>query len=124
MSSTGKAMGIMALVFFCGFATGYLVKGLFEAGSAEPDTQLRIDATLQDLSKQLSLSPSQAEQVREILDDVIMEEAELLSELKWNQTEARERIAQYLTPEQNRQFVELMKAGFDSHLGRDGHESP
>ncbi len=114
----------MALVFFCGFATGYVASGLFEADSAERDTQLRIDATLQDLSDKLSLSPSQAEQIREILDDVIMDEAELLSELQWNQREARERIANYLTPEQNRRFVELMQAGVDSQVATDGPESP
>ena len=112
-------MGLMALVFVCGFVTGYLGKGLFDAGSVEQDTRLRIDATLQDLSNQLSLSPSQMEQIRAILDDVIMEEAELLSELRLNQMSARERISNFLTPEQNRQFVELMERAGDSRITGD-----
>ncbi len=113
--STGKAVFVFALVFFSGFATGLLSSNLLEAFGPDRSRQFRIDATLQDLSDHLALDPSQAEQVRVILDDVIMEEAELLSELKWNQLEARERIAMYLTPEQNRVFNEMIQLG---ELGR------
>ncbi len=107
-ASVAKAVGIFALVFFSGFAAGFLSWNLLESFSPDRSRQFRIDATLQDLSDHLSLNPSQAEQVRVILDDVIMEEAELLSELKWNQLEARQRITQYLTPEQNQLFNEMM----------------
>jgi len=113
-ASVTKAIGVLALVFFCGFATGILSSNLIGSESAERGTQFRIDATLQDLSTRLSLNPSQVEQIREILDDVIMEEAELLSQLKWNQFDARQRITQYLTPEQSEQFNEMMKTAFDS----------
>ena len=109
-ASVGKAVGAFALVFVCGFATGLLSSSLIESLTPDRDRQFRIDATLQDLSDRLALNPSQAEQVRQILDDVIMEEAELLSELKWNQLEARERIARYLTPEQTTIFNRMMRA--------------
>ncbi len=110
-ASVGKAIGIFALVFFSGFATGLLSSNLIESFSPDRSENLRIEATLQDLSGSLSLNPSQAEQIRVVLDDVIMEEAELLSELKWNQLEARQRIIQYLTPEQTQLFNEMMKLG-------------
>lgn len=106
----GKAVGVIALVFFTGLATGYLGSDLLESMRSEPDTAFRMESTLQDLAEQLDLNPSQMEQVREILDDVIMEEAELLSELRANQMEARKRIAQFLTPAQNREFDELILA--------------
>lgn len=106
--SVGKAAGIFALVFFSGFATGLLSSNLIGAFSSDSNGQLRIEATLQELSERLSLNPGQAEQIRVILDDVIMEEAELLSELKWNQLEARERITKYLTPEQNERFNDMI----------------
>lgn len=112
-ASVAKAVGVLALVFFCGFATGFLSNSLIGSESAERGTQFRIDATLHDLSTKLSLNPSQVEQIREILDDVIMEEAELLSQLKWNQFDARQRITQYLTPKQSAQFNEMMKAAFE-----------
>ena len=107
-ASVGKAIGIFALVFFSGFATGLLSSNLMESFSSDSGEQFRIEATLQDLSGRLSLNPSQTEQIRVVLDDVIMEEAELLSELKWNQLEARQRIIQYLTPEQTQRFNEMM----------------
>ena len=113
-TSIGKAIGVVALVFFCGFATGFLANNLVGADPARRGMQFRIDASLQDLSADLSLNPSQVEQIRVILDDVIMEEAELLSQLRWNQLEARERIAKYLTPEQNQQFNEMMEVAFES----------
>lgn len=112
--SLTKAIGLIGLVFFCGFATGLLAYHLFWGQSDHQNTTFRIDATLENLSTELALSPRQVEQVREVLDDVIMEEAELLSELKWNQVEARERITRYLTPEQNQQFNEMMKVAFES----------
>ena len=107
--SVGKAIGIFALVFFSGFATGLLSSNLWDLFLPEKGEQFRIEATLQDLSQQLSLNPSQAEKIRVVLDDVIMEEAELLSELKWNQLEARQRIIKYLTPDQARRFNEMME---------------
>lgn len=108
-ASVGKAIGIFALVFFSGFASGLLSSNLIESFSPDKGEEFRIEATLQDLSGRLSLNPKQAEQIRVVLDDVIMEEAELLSELKWNQLEARQRIIQYLTPEQTEAFNEMMK---------------
>ena len=113
-TSLGKAIGVVALVFFCGFATGFLANNLTGAYPASRGTQFRIDASLQDLTSRLSLNPSQVEQIRVILDDVIMEEAELLSQLRWNQLEARERIAKFLTPDQNQKFNHVMQVEYDS----------
>ena len=62
----------------------------------------------------LSLNPSQVEDIQAILDDLIMEEAELLGELRWNQMEARDRIVRFLTPEQTEQFDQLVRqTGFE-----------
>ena len=111
--SVGKAVGVLAVVFFSGFATGLLSSNLIEAFAEERSTEFRIEATLQDLAEELSLNPSQMEQIRAILDDVIMQEAELLGELKWNQLEAHQRITQYLTPEQNQLFNDLIQVAHD-----------
>lgn len=113
-SSLGKAIGVLALVFFSGFATGLLSSNLIQSFTAVPTTELRLESSLQDLTEHLDLKPSQAEQIREILDDVIIEEADLLSQLKWNQLEARHRITQFLTPEQNSRFNEMLKRALDA----------
>ena len=111
-ASAGKAISVIVLVFLSGVATGYLGFNLVGSWSPDRDTEYRIEATLADLSTDLDLNPSQMEQIRVVLDDVIMEEAELLNELKWNQKEARERIMQYLTPEQNEQFMQMLDIAF------------
>ena len=113
-ASTGKAIGVIVLVFSSGFATGYVSFNLVESLTPDRNVDFRIETTLAELSSQLDLNPSQREQIREILDDVIMEEAELLTELRWNQVEARERISRFLTPEQNRQFMQMLDIAFES----------
>lgn len=106
-----KVIGAIALVFLSGFATGFLGERIFDSLLPSPNqgTEFRIQATLDELSSQLDLNPSQMEQIRVVLDDAIMDEAELLSELKMNQLDARGRIAQYLTPEQNRLFDKMLE---------------
>ena len=111
-ASAGRAIGVIVLVFLSGLATGYLGFNLVEPLSPDRDTEFRIESTLADLSTNLELNPSQMEQIRVVLDDAIMEEAELLNELKWNQKEARERIMQYLTPEQSEQFMQMLDIAF------------
>ena len=113
--SVGKAIGVLAVIFFSGVATGLLSSNLIESFTEDRSTQFRIEATLQDLAEELALNPSQMEQIRAILDDVIMQEAELLGELKWNQHEAHQRITKFLTPEQNQLFNQLIRV---AHQGQ------
>ena len=111
-----KVIGAIALVFLSGFATGFLGERIFDTLFPSPNqgTEFRIQATLDELSSQLDLNPSQMEQIRVVLDDAIMDEAELLNELKLNQLDARGRIAQYLTPEQNRLFDKMLELAPDT----------
>lgn len=113
INCVGRVTGVLALVFVAGFATGLLSSNFVDFFSPAPSA-VRLESSLQDLTERLNLNPGQTEQIRVILDDVIIEEAELLSQLKGNQLEARQRIAQYLTPEQNSRFNEMMKVAFDS----------
>lgn len=111
-----KVIGAIALVFLSGFATGFLGERMFESLFPPPSqgTEFRIQVALDELSSQLDLNPSQMEQIRVVLDDAIMDEAELLNELKLNQLDARGRIAQYLTPEQNRLFDKMLELAPDT----------
>ncbi len=105
----GRGVGLILLIFFCGLATGYLGFSLVQATREARGPEFRVDATLNELAGQLDLNPSQMEQIRIILDDAIMEEVELLSELRLNQAAARERISQYLTPEQDQEFNKMLE---------------
>lgn len=111
---TTKAIAVMAVIFASGVVTGVLVSRVTDLFEAQRGTQFRIETTMQDLAEHLSLNPSQVEDIHAILDDLIMEEAELLGELKWNQMEAHERIVRYLTPEQARRFSDLIRVSGDA----------
>ncbi|MDE0103446.1 MAG: hypothetical protein OXN89_13805 [Bryobacterales bacterium] len=106
---TAKAVGVMAIIFVSGVATGLLASRLVDFLAPQRGTQFRIEATVQDLAERLTLNPSQIEDIQAILDDLIMEEAELLGELQWNQMEAHERILRFLTPEQADRFRSLVQ---------------
>ena len=106
---TAKVVAVVALIFASGLATGLLAYRLVETFAPQRGTEFRIEATMQDLAQRLRLNPSQIEDIQAILDDLIMEEAELLGELKWNQMEAHERILRFLTPDQAERFRSLVQ---------------
>ncbi len=110
-ASTTKAAAVLALVFVSGFVSGLLTDNLLQTGMmSESALSLRQEPSLEDLSEHLDLNPVQTEQIRIILDDVIIEEADLLSEFQSHREEARVRIIRYLTPEQSKRFDDLMDA--------------
>ncbi len=111
-SCRNKAGAILILVFVLGLTTGVLVTNLLPVIPEEPDLHAdRVDSTLGDLIEHLSLQPDQIEQVRGVLDDIIMAEADLLSRIKWNQMEGRRRIMQFLEPDQQERFTALIDGG-------------
>ena len=111
-SCRNKAGAILILVFVLGLTTGVLITNLTSSGRAEADLHAeRVNSTLGDLIEHLSLQPDQIEQVRGVLDDIIMAEADLLSRIKWNQMEGRGRIMQFLEPDQQERFTALIDGG-------------
>ena len=76
-----------------------------------------VEATLNDLNGHLQLQPDQVEDVRAVLDDTIMAEADLLNRVKENQIEGRWRIMQFLQPDQQERFAGLIEG--QSELGSE-----
>ncbi len=111
-SCRNKAGAILILVFVLGLTTGVLIPNLMNGGRAETDLHAkRVDSTLGDLIEHLGLQPDQIEQVRGVLDEIIMTEADLLTRIKWNQMEGRRRIMQFLEPDQQERFTALIDGG-------------
>jgi hypothetical protein len=106
----GKAGAVLVLVFVLGLTSGVLGTYLTKPPPTREDIhRARVNSTLNDLNTHLKLQPDQSEQVREVLDDMIMAEADLLSQVKWNQMEGRRRIMQYLHPDQQKEFAFLLE---------------
>ncbi len=111
-SCRGKAVAILILVFVLGLTTGVLATNIMTGVRSETDIHAtRVSSTLEDLIEHLSLQPDQIEQVRGVLDDIIMAEADLLNRIKWNQMDGGRRIMQFLKPDQQERFVALIDGG-------------
>jgi hypothetical protein len=106
-----KALGILAVIFVAGLATGILgTRGYdryVEKKTANPLEQQSAVA-IERLRRDLSLDEEQANKVRTILDEYIMMEADLLSQVHMLQQEGRSKILQVLDPEQRTKFETML----------------
>ena len=106
-----KALIVLMLVFLVGGISGIVSFFIFDntiLNKTNTDNSVVLSETkiieLEYLRNTLSLNPDQVQQVREILDQCIMNEADLLMQIRLNQNSGRERILKILTPEQRSQF--------------------
>ena len=106
-----KALIVLMLVFLAGGISGIVSFFIFDntiLNKTNTDNSVVLSETkiieLEYLRNTLSLNPDQVQQVREILDQCIMNEADLLMQIRLNQNSGRERILKILTPEQRSKF--------------------
>ena len=106
-----KALIVLMLVFLAGGISGSVSFFIFDntiLNKTNTDNSVVLSETkiieLEYLRNTLSLNPDQVQQVREILDQCIMNEADLLMQIRLNQNSGRERILKILTPEQRSKF--------------------
>jgi hypothetical protein len=96
---------VLTLVFLCGFAAGALVMHLgWHNHLHQPafDTPAGRTLYFERLSKQLDLTPAQAEQIQSILNDFWQYYRTVLSDSKT-------RIEQVLNEEQRRKFERILQ---------------
>lgn len=108
-SCKGKFYAILAFVFVVGLVAGGLTEHLFERrprnlalGIAEKD------ASLQHLSEELALSPEQARTIEGILDECIMQQADLLSQFRKNRANINDKILQVLNDDQRQRYRKVI----------------
>jgi hypothetical protein len=65
---------------------------------------------VEHLESELSLTQDQTQQVRGILDECIMQEADLMKQIEMIKTQGRERITQVLDEPQRSKFQMLLQA--------------
>ena len=112
MNTHGRAFGFIAVVFAIGVASGAVGMHVYELKMQTPpvisiDYQEDSDAALDEMVKQLKLNDSQRERVQSILDECIMQEADLLMRVKQIQQAGRGRILEVLEPEQRENLETL-----------------
>ena len=107
----GKALTVLVLVFIGGAASGAIGSRVFNsAAPPTPVVETRDDLSetklgaLQHLREELVLDAAQVQQVREILDQCIMHEADLMMQIRVNQSSSRDRILRTLNEQQRYKF--------------------
>ena len=106
-----KALVTLVLVFLGGGISGVIgshafndvLKPRFRIGEPVSLSETRL-VELEYLRDELLLGSNQVQQVQRILDQCIMNEADLLLQIHTNQRSSRRRIFNILTPEQRQKF--------------------
>ncbi|HXG34241.1 MAG TPA: hypothetical protein VNJ11_12810 [Bryobacteraceae bacterium] len=99
----------LVLVFLCGMMAGALLMryGVHAAlHGREPGLDPRL--TVENLRRELDLTPKQAEELKIILDDFVMYVQSLQSQMDELRGAGKERIRRILNPEQQRKFDRLL----------------
>ena len=112
MGNQGRAFGFIAVLLVIGAVSGAVGMHLYERKMRTPpvitiDYQEDSHAALEEMAKQLRLDDAQRERVQTILDECIMEEADLLMRVKQVQQAGRSRILEVLEPGQREDFETL-----------------
>jgi len=106
-----KALVILVLVFLGGGISGVIGSHAFN-DVLRPRFHIDEPVSLSEtrlvemgyLRDELLLDPNQVQHVQAILDQCIMNEADLLLRIRLNQRSSRRRIVEALTPEQRQKF--------------------
>lgn len=107
-----KAYGILAIVFAAGLATGILGVRAYDRRSSpavvENPLEQQTEVAIERLNRDLELSARQQEDLKVILDEHIMMEADLMSQMRALQQQGRDEILKVLTSEQKAKFESLV----------------
>jgi hypothetical protein len=108
----GKLAGMVAFIFFSGMAMGGFTMILAERYWLQPRQQALEKAeeqvALEHLSTELRLDDLQTRQVEEILDQVIMEHADMMAQFRTNRLHGHDRIMKILNEDQRKRFDQVL----------------
>jgi uncharacterized membrane protein YciS (DUF1049 family) len=108
----GKLAGLVAIIFVSGMAAGALTMNLAERHWLRSRdavlTEAEKEMALQHLSQELDLNPEQAKAIEAILDEFIMQQANLLAEFKNSRMTGHEQILRVLNEDQRKRFQKVL----------------
>ena len=102
----GKATALLAGVFMAGVLSGGVGMRAWDRAQLQETDPILAESklALDRLSSELSLNPHQVQQVKIILDEYIMLEADLMSQMRSRQRQGRAEILKVLDPQQRVRF--------------------
>lgn len=112
----GKVSALLAGVFLAGVLSGGIGMRIWNQQTAPPTDPVLAESrlALDRLSTELALNPGQVGQVQTILDQYIMLEADLMSQMHSLQSQGRAEILQILDQQQRSRFEEMFHPVSDS----------
>lgn len=108
----GQAFIVLFAIFLIGAGSGAVAMRAYEhykhkPGATNYDYGTDTAAAVSRLEKEVGLTPDQIEQVKAILDDSIMHEADLLHQIRAIQDDGRRRILELLDDAQRAKFEDM-----------------
>ena len=106
----GKIAGVLSVVFLAGMGAGAVGTSVYQRQTA---SALHADShpaslAVEHLRDELSLDNEQYAQVRGVLDECIMLEADMLTQIQLLRSDGRERIVKVLNSDQRAKFESLL----------------
>ena len=106
----GKIAGVLSVVFLAGMGAGAVGTSVYQRQTA---SALHADShpaslAVEHLRDELSLDSEQYAQVRGVLDECIMLEADMLTQIQLLRSDGRERIVKVLNSDQRAKFESLL----------------
>jgi hypothetical protein len=110
-----KLFGMVTFLFVCGMAAGAFGWHVTHTRwFCKPATALSAEdkaAALEQFHRELELTEQQAQAVESILDQFIMEQAELMARFRTSRISGQERLNQVLTEDQRRRLKKMLGEG-------------
>ena len=108
----GKLVGMVSLIFVSGMLTGAFTMNLAQRywlhGQKPVLSQAEKDMAVQHFSQELELNAEQARAIEDILDEFIMEQANLMAEFKNSRLSGHDRILGILNEDQRKRFQKVL----------------
>ena len=108
----GKCVALLSLIFFSGMVAGGFSLKLAERYWLHPASLSLNDAqkvlAVQHLSQELELNEVQARAIENILDEFIMEQANLMAEFRNSRLSGHDQIIQVLNQDQRRRYQKVV----------------
>lgn len=111
----GKIAGVLSVVFLAGLLAGAVGTTVYQrrtlaghAASAPHADSHPASLAVEHLRDELSLDSEQFAQVRGVLDECIMLEADMLTQIQLLRSDGRERIVKVLNSDQRAKFESLL----------------
>lgn len=107
-----KLYGMVALIFASGMIAGGFTMNLVDRYWLRPQSSFLSEAekamAVQHFSQELELNAAQAKAIDDILDEFIMQQANLMAEFRSSRVLGHDRILQVLNEDQRKRFKKVL----------------